>query len=126
MELNHLSKVVEDDVVIDVFNDDRDDDKVHDRVHLVLFQVKLTTGCSTNTFAAEVKKWDGSRAICVGGKGRKKITYAGLDMQTPSHSTALINPENATFKGTAFLKGDKPNPDLKLYPVVMYNRTFIG
>ena len=126
LDLNHMSRIEEDDVVLDVFNDDKDGELIYNRSHLILLQFKIITGCSSNSFAAEIKKWDGSSSISYNGKSRKKITFAGLDLQTPVHSAAIINPKNATFKGPAFLKFDKPDPNMKLYPVVMYNRTFIG
>ena len=121
-----MSRVAEDEVTLDVFNDDKGEELIYNRSHLILLQFKLITGCSSNSFAAEIKKWNGSSSICFNGKSKKKITFAGLDLQTPTHSASIINPENATFKGPAFLKFEKPDPNMKLYPVVMYNRTFIG
>ena len=126
MDLNHLTKVDEDDVIVEVFNDDKEDERIYNRTHLILFQFKLITGCSTSSFAADIKKWDGSRDICINNKSKKKISFAGLELRAPSHSTAYINPSNATFKGASSLTHEKPDPNLKLYPVALYNRTFIG
>lgn len=111
---------------IEVFNDNKEDEPIFRREHLVMFKMVFTTGCSSVPFTGEIRKWDGSRNICRSSKAKRKITFAGLDLPTLTHSTAMIDPSDATFRGVAYVKALKPDPNLKLYPVELMNRTFIG
>ena len=126
MDINQIARAKQDDVRVEVFNDNKDGEPVFRREHLIMYQVTFVTGGSLMPFTGDLRKWDGSRDICISSKNKRKINFVGLDLPTPVHSTAMIDPKDASFRGVAFIKTLKPDPNLKLYPVAMTNRTFIG
>ena len=124
--LNFISKIDPDEFQLELFNDGKDGEPIFKREHLIMMNFTMVTGVSAMAFTSNLRKWNGAGDICIGSNGKKKLIYAAMDLPRPVHTSAMIDPKGATFRGVKFIKPIKPVPQFKLYPVNMFNRTFIG
>ena len=86
----------------------------------------IVTGASAMAFTSNLRRWWGASDVCIGINGKKKMTFAAMDAPQPVHTAAMIDPKDASFRGVKYVKPIRPDPQFKLYPVSLLNRTFIG
>ena len=124
--MSFISKVNPDEFQLELFNDGNEGEPVFKREHLIMMNFTIITGASSTAFTSNLRRWWGASNVCIGMNGKKKMTYAAMDLPRPVHTSAMIDPKDATFRGVKFIKTIKPVPEFKLYPVNFFNRTFIG
>ena len=106
------------------FNDANEEKAIHQREHLIMLEVTGVFGVTLNGFNVDQRKWNGSSSIMI-KKGKKKMTFSGLDLGQQRTSEAVVNHDNI-FKGTQCLPAVRPGMNLKLYPIDKQNRTILG
>ena len=125
-DLNFISKANPDEFQLEFFNDAKENKPIFKREHLIMMNFTIITGTSALAFTSNLRRWWGASDVCIGINGKKKMTFAAMDAPRPVHTAAMIDPKDASFRGVRYVKPIKPDPQFKLYPVSLLNRTFIG
>ena len=117
----------EDDCEIVLLNDGLEDKPVFKREHLVYLQMTGTFGITEGSFSLEQRKWTGNGDICYNKKqNKKRMSFTSREVGCTKFSPAIVDPKSGQFRGSRFLRCEKPKTDVKLYPMSRENRTLIG
>ena len=119
-----MSKVHVDDVKINVFNDSDASMPNYKREHYVHVEVTGIFGVIDGVFNAGQRNWEGKGDICIKGKGRSRVSYAGRDIGNFDFDARIV--ADGKFLGSKYLKADRPRGDVKLCPITKENRTIFG
>ena len=119
-----MAKIHSDDVKVNVFNDCMIAKPNYKREHYVHVEVTGVFGAIDGVFNAGQRNWEGKGDICIKGKGKSRVSFAGRDIGNFEFDAQVV--ENGKFKGTQYLLADRPRGDVKLCPITRENRTIIG
>ena len=122
-----MERIQADDVKLTLFNDDKDDKPVFKREHLIHLQILGTFGVTDGNFSQDQRKWTGNGDICIAKKqAKKRMSYSSRDVGQAKFSQAIIDPYTRLFRGSEYLRCEKPDAETKLYPMSRENRTLVG